>query len=361
METQPNYQQFELEDFVSDASFIRWAQGKAPLSDGFWEQYIAANPQQKAMIAEAHDLVGAFAFVLPEIEDDFFDRLQNRLDESIAATEENKGTIGSPTSPIDPEKTLAIDADNQRLKPDTERKNYRLSMRIAIGIAASLLLVLAFLFYPREVTIVNGYTGIKEVLLPDSSIVILNANSDLSYADNWDPQHRQVNLRGEGFFRIKHRTENGKVLPFTVAVKDLKLHVLGTSFNVISSPENVLVTLRTGRLKVTHEDESVFMKPEEQLNYDLEKEKFSLRKVHDEDYMDWTKMEFVFNDQPVAKVTQKLAAYFDLHFHFDDPEMQKALVSGRLGLSDREETLHTLELLLNKKIEINGREVSVAR
>lgn len=349
METQKNYQQFDLEDFVSDDNFIRWAQGKSPESEAFWNNYISTHPAQEAIILEAKDLVSGFIFEQPDIDEDFFMRLNDRINLSL----DQETTADKPD--------IANDIPVAAEQPQPERKNYKLAIRIATGIAASILIFLAFLFYPKEVTIENGFAGIKEVVLPDSSIVMLNANSKLSYAGNWNPHQREVKLTGEGFFRIRHRTENGKVIPFVVAANDLKLHVLGTSFNVINTPQLVQITLRTGKLKVTHDQDSVFMKPEDQLAYDLKKKSFSLQRVSDNNYMDWTKLEFVFNDLSIDLVTQKLAAYFDIRFHFDDPAVKQEMLSGRLDLSNQKETLHTLELLLNKKIEIKGREVTINR
>ena len=62
--------------------------------------------------------------------------------------------------------------------------------------------------------------------LPDSSIVTLNERSELTYEiDQWSSS-RQVSLKGEGFFQVKHGSA------FKVVTSDGIINVLGTSFNV---------------------------------------------------------------------------------------------------------------------------------
>lgn len=332
---QKNYQQFDLGDFVSDDLFIKWAQGKSPQDNNFWEAYISANPAQKSILLEAKELVAGFNFQQEEISSDFFDKLNERINHSIDE----------------------VDA----VQAATKNTSHKLGYRIAAAIAASLLIALAFLFYPKHIIIENGFAGIKQVVLPDSSIVLLNANSSLVYAKNWDKNDREVKLIGEAFFKIKHTTEKGHVLPFKVYANDLKLNVLGTSFNVISRNAKVDIILKTGRLKVTSDEEEVYMKPADHLFYDKEKGKFILTKISNDDYLDWTRMEFVFNDLSIAQVTQKLEYFFDVKVQFEDEAIKKEKLSGRIGLLNINETFHTLELLLNKKIVINGKQVTIAK
>lgn len=62
--------------------------------------------------------------------------------------------------------------------------------------------------------------------LPDASVVVVNAGSQLTYnKDNWD-NHREVTLKGEAFFKVK----KGKT--FDVITAFGKITVLGTEFSV---------------------------------------------------------------------------------------------------------------------------------
>lgn len=84
--------------------------------------------------------------------------------------------------------------------------------------------------------------------LPDGSLVTLNAESQLTYPENFDETTRKVTLTGEAFFDV---TENpGK--PFIVSAGGVNTQALGTSFNVRAYHDeaHVEVILATGQVKV---------------------------------------------------------------------------------------------------------------
>ena len=60
---------------------------------------------------------------------------------------------------------------------------------------------------------------IKTILLPDSSLITLNANSTLSYNNNWNSTApRKVWLNGEAYFSVTHQQNNQKICgAYTIA------------------------------------------------------------------------------------------------------------------------------------------------
>lgn len=95
---------------------------------------------------------------------------------------------------------------------------------------AAVLLVMAgvyfYFFYASSVTIETSFAESKEVMLPDSSIVILNALSGISYNEHSWEKGREIELRGEGFFKVKKGSR------FSVTTSSGIVTVLGTQFNV---------------------------------------------------------------------------------------------------------------------------------
>ena len=86
------------------------------------------------------------------------------------------------------------------------------------------------------------------VLLPDQSVVILNAGSKIRYYSNFGVKDREVWLQGEGFFTVAKNKEK----PFIVRAGSLVIKALGTKFNVKAYPlENTIETaLIEGKVKV---------------------------------------------------------------------------------------------------------------
>ncbi|MEE1946431.1 FecR domain-containing protein [Pedobacter sp. KR3-3] len=90
---------------------------------------------------------------------------------------------------------------------------------------------------------------IKKVLLPDSSVVTLNAGTTLEYPSSFSSDSRSVALKnGQAFFEVKHHQN----LPFIVQTAEAKVTVLGTSFDIksYSNDEQTRVAVATGMVGV---------------------------------------------------------------------------------------------------------------
>lgn len=87
-----------------------------------------------------------------------------------------------------------------------------------------------------------------EVVLPDNSEIVLNADSKISFSKkNWD-QKRNVSLNGEAFFKV------AKGKKFTVATDAGTVAVLGTQFNVENRDGFFEVTCYEGLVSVLHKN-----------------------------------------------------------------------------------------------------------
>lgn len=107
---------------------------------------------------------------------------------------------------------------------------------------------------------VRTETGkMKRLVLPDQSVVWLNANTQLRYAAQAFEERRELFIdHGEAFFEVTKQAES----PFSVYSEEMVTKVLGTAFNVKNYPEleyvsiqvkagKVLVSVQNDRLKDT--------------------------------------------------------------------------------------------------------------
>ncbi len=90
------------------------------------------------------------------------------------------------------------------------------------------------------------YAESKQVILPDNSEVVLNADSEISFSERkWD-KDRNVALEGEAFFKV------AKGKRFTVATDAGTVAVLGTQFNVENRDGFFEVTCFEGLVSVSY-------------------------------------------------------------------------------------------------------------
>ncbi|MFT4832195.1 MAG: transmembrane sensor [Psychroserpens sp.] len=126
-----------------------------------------------------------------------------------------------------------------QLRPFT--KLMRVAAAIAVIAVASI-----FYFNSLDETISTQYAERAEVLLPDASEIVLNADSEVSFSKKkWDKK-RNVSLKGEAFFKV------AKGKRFTVITDEGTVAVLGTQFNVENRKGLFEVTCFEGLVSVTY-------------------------------------------------------------------------------------------------------------
>lgn len=153
------------------------------------------------------------------------------------------------------------------------------------------------------------------VKLPDGSTVKLNAESKIIVPQFFEENSRQVELIGEAFFDIVPDASR----PFTIKVQDLKVKVLGTSFNINAYPEEVAVSVavKSGRVEVKEliKNTSLVLLPQEMAVYTSENNQL-LQKVIDDDQLvfAWTEQRLVFKDSDIEEVLKTLSRWYNVEF-----------------------------------------------
>ncbi|WP_205512916.1 FecR family protein [Longitalea arenae] len=112
----------------------------------------------------------------------------------------------------------------------------------------------------------------SKVELPDGTQVWLNADSKLTYGQQFLGNTREVTLTGEAYFDVAHATspETGQRIPFIIHTNSIDIKVLGTAFNVRSYPgeKTTETALIRGSVEITMRnspDKKIVLKPDEKL------------------------------------------------------------------------------------------------
>ncbi|GAA4323134.1 DUF4974 domain-containing protein [Mucilaginibacter gynuensis] len=167
----------------------------------------------------------------------------------------------------DPVKSAAIkQAIQQNIHKQTAAKTVRLNFFYRIAASVVLLIGAAWLGYsvfkpaaPEKFNMVKtGIGELKEVMLPDSSVMWVNAMSRVRISEDFSGRFRKVYIdNGEAFFKVKHDVQR----PFRVYVSGLQVQVLGTSFNIsaYSGMPEVRVGVATGKVAVMFNDSTIAM------------------------------------------------------------------------------------------------------
>ncbi len=222
-----------------------------------------------------------------------------------------------------------------------------------LGIAASIaiLFVLSFLFIKqqiieKDVQIILASTGHGErleVRLPDSSTVILNSLSSLSYPDKFSKDKREVTLTGEGEFHVT----KDKTRPFKITVGEIDVRVLGTVFNIKAYENDNFIETRLieGSIAIDCNGESRMMEPGEMAYYNKEDKSLRINQVPHSPDISWKNYQFIFDNLRLEEICKQLEREKDIKIIIEDEPLKHFKITAKF--IHRETPLEMLDILGN--------------
>lgn len=187
------------------------------------------------------------------------------------------------------------------------------------GVAASLLITLVFGFLMKTNTSqeeIRHYICMTEgststFYMEDSTKVVLNKNSELSYTSHYGQQERKVQLAGEAYFEV---ARNAKA-PFIVDMNGVAVRVLGTKFTVDNKKGSDVVKtiLLEGSVRFTSQEQNVLMKPHQKLMFNRNTKNLELTEVDSEQEMAWKDGLFKYRSLSFEALINKLEADYGVN------------------------------------------------
>ncbi len=219
------------------------------------------------------------------------------------------------------------------------------------GAAAAVLLLMgaiwSFLYFRGEQEIFQqtAYGEVKEFLLPDSSTVVLNGNSTLSYSGQWTTgDTRIVRLQGEAYFKVKKKPATQA--KFQVITNDLTVEVLGTAFNVNTHKNETRIFLEEGKVKVNldhQSDKVVDLEPGEVMRYSASDQQLTPpEKIIQELQPNWRTGFMQFKEAPLQVILSELSQAHKLEFTIIDTTLAQTKFDLALPTENMEETMNVL-------------------
>lgn len=160
---------------------------------------------------------------------------------------------------------------------------------------------------------------ISKVVLPDSSVIWVNAGSTIKYNNRYSATNRDIDLIGEAFFKVKGNLD----IPFVVSSSNLRVKVLGTEFSVSAYPEeaNIHVVLEKGKVELTSAADAQFrceMKPGELATFHKRKRELAVSSVNTDLYTSWKDGLINIYNLPLSALVIKLEKRYNQKFKVDD-------------------------------------------
>ncbi|MDR2533771.1 MAG: FecR domain-containing protein [Tannerellaceae bacterium] len=196
--------------------------------------------------------------------------------------------------------------------------------------------------------------------LPDGTEVSLNSNSSLTYTSHYGNNVREVSLQGEAYFRVV-RNEGRE---FVVVMGDNRIVVLGTSFNVCYNKDDdvLTTTLMEGSIRFEAPEQTVILKPNQQLLYNRFNRKLSIHSVDGEIISAWKDNLIKYKSLPFAEFLKLLEKQYDVEIILTDHALGASQVSGTFDVSlSLEQILDMMNKSLSCKWKKNGNRYEIIK
>lgn len=339
----------QIKDLLEDPKFVHWVNQPNAELDEHWQEWSEKHPERRSDLLLAKKFVKSLhyknEFLLDITE-------QDEMFEQIKAFKHTK------------------DKTDRRL---IRKVNFRKKI---FGFSAAASVIMAFIgsIYwtnnenPAPFTIVRSEKSIEvsttykgqrtKVILPDGSIVYLNAGSSINYPVAFSKINRVVTLVGEGFFEVV----KNKKKPFIVETGKVKTQVLGTSFNVraYNNEKIVQVAVATGKVKMEDKasGNAQFLTPNEMGTLDntatILKTKVNLDKA-----IGWKKGVLVFDGDNFTDVFAKLEIWYGVNIIVMPNVELRGHYSGEFQQETLENIMQGIAFTSGFQYEIAGKTILI--
>ncbi|MEO0731815.1 MAG: FecR domain-containing protein [Bacteroidota bacterium] len=343
---QLKYANLSSTDLLLEDRFLTWLRRPTPEEDVFWAQVAAHKPAAATAQEEARA---------------FLSHLDNHY------------TAVTPSPAV----TQQAYARWQQLR-DQPRKKQPVTVRqlprrrrFLGAVAAVLVAALSvWMLWPTGNTSANGlvefvtdYGEQREIYLPDSSRVLLNADSRLWYAADWTATgERRVNVSGEAFFSVRKDVARR---PFLVLSEALDVRVLGTEFSVYAREPESRVILEEGSVEVQLPEETatetILMVPGDEVVYTPATGEVESRQVEVGPLVSWKDGYLFFDDEPLGEVVPRIEEIFGVTITIERDELRSRPVHLSTRTDDLDMFFSILQNLSPDEIIVDrsGREIKI--
>ncbi len=261
---------------------------------------------------------------------------------------------------------LNMDVEFRRLLAGIERSERRAPAktvsisRLLLRVAAAVALLLAATWGYRQfsgsasdliVENVRENGDVRQIVLPDGSNVWLRQPAEIKYPKQFSPDERRVQLTGEAYFEVAHRSEQ----PFRVELeRGGEVEVLGTEFNVrdVAGSDETSVLVRSGKVRYAPAGKttSIVLAANDRAAFSRKNARLTRSKAPTLNELAWQTGRLEFDETPLRHVLADLEKHYDATIEMENQDMLDCSYSNTLTRQTLDEVLESFSLIYNFQI-----------
>ncbi len=200
-------------------------------------------------------------------------------------------------------------------------------------------------------------------VLPDGSDIIMNRGAKVEYPEYFSSDIRKVNFKGEAFFDIAHNPDN----PMVIATDNVRVKVLGTSFNLCNciGTDEITVYLETGKILFYSVDiidgsvlEQIILLPGEKGIYNKSTGLISKHEFTNNNHTAWKTGVLEFVNAPLPDVIKVIEKTYSISIS-SDKVLSDYKLTARFNNETPESIFESLQIIFGLDYEINDNSVII--
>lgn len=197
----------------------------------------------------------------------------------------------------------------------------------------------------------------KHVETTDGTHIWINNYSILRYPEEFSTDTRSVELEGEAFFNVAHEVDR----PFIITTGNIRVRVLGTSFNVKAYKEDneIVVTLSSGKVQVKCNDWQYEISPGQQFQYNKKSGKVAVLQTDPSEASAWKDGWLVFNSTRLEDIVKTLKREYGVEIVLEDASLKDIRVTVKRKDASLTNVLDIISFTAGVAYTIDGKIVSI--
>lgn len=200
--------------------------------------------------------------------------------------------------------------------------------------------------------------GQYRLILPDSSVVLLNSESSICFPVAFNSHERKVEVSGEVYFEVSE----DKARPFIVYHGGMRVQVYGTHFIVLAYPDEALAktTLLEGSVKVSHGADNMMLKSGQQAVLDARGNLKMNPEVSITKESAWVNGIFLFDHSGIQEIMTQISRWYNVDVEYRGT-VTKRTFSGIVNRNSKVSQVLQIMERAGIRFEIEGDKIIVTK
>ncbi|HRJ29740.1 MAG TPA: FecR domain-containing protein [Cyclobacteriaceae bacterium] len=258
--------------------------------------------------------------------------------------------------------SLTTVEDMAALKPKRKIRADQWMIRIAASLVILSLVSYVVWYYaaPRENQLeVVSKNGVEKIILNDGSLVWLRGESKVMYYEKPDERARYTTFEGEALFEVAKDESH----PFIVQCGDVKVRVLGTSFSIRTTVDQVELTVLTGKVNLSSaaNSEGIDVLPQEKVIYKSngEFEKLTTNEQEITSITENTDYNMQFTNIGMGEVVDRLESKFNVSIKLSNKSIRNCKITMDFTDQSLEKSLQLITEVLDVTYSVKDKTVTI--